>query len=129
SYSNFSTYTNVKPNQFDDINDENLLDNQLEEFNYRQLSQTANLNVNWILQQEETSRQNLNINYNLNDIANEQDGLVRVDEASTFHNTNTAYTIGFPQNENDITSAINYTYNTLGTEDATTWGPTLSVGK
>ncbi len=129
SYSNFSTYTNVKPNQFDDINDENLLDNEIEEFNYRQLSQTANLNVNWILQQEETSRQNLNINYNLNDIANEQDGVVRVGEASTFHNINTAYTIGFPQNEIDITSAINYTYNTIGMEDATTWGPTLSVGK
>ena len=129
SYSNFRTYTNVKPNQFDDINDEDLLDNEFEDFNYRQLSQTADLNINWTLLSNEKQRQNINFNYNLNDVANEQGGVVRIGDGSTFHNVNTAYSIGFIPTEIDVTAAINYTYNTIGTEDATTWGPTLSIGK
>ena len=129
SYSNFRTFTNVKPNQFDDINDSNLLDNEFDDFNYRQLSQNANINVNWILANTERRTQNINFNYNLSDVANEQGGVVRVGDGSTFHNVNTAYSIGFPENEIDITSSVNYTYNTIGREDATTWGPTLGVGK
>ena len=129
SYSNFTTYTNLKPNQFDNINDDNLLDDELDQFNYKQLSQTANLNVNWILHRNEKNNQNINFNYNLNDIANEQDGVVRIGDGSTFHNVNTSYNIGFLEKEIDITTAINYTYNTIGREDATTWGPTLGIGK
>ncbi len=129
SYSNFRTFTNVKPNQFDIINDDNLLDNELDNFNYRQLSQNANMNVNWMLTNTERRTKNINFNYNLSDVANEQGGVVRVGDGSTFHNFNTAYNLGFPENEIDFTTAINYTYNTIGREDATTWGPTLSVGK
>src|SRR5690606_7558873 len=108
SYSNFRTFTNVKPNQFEDINDSNLLDNEVDDFNYRQLSQTANINVNWVLANTERRTQNINFNYNLSDVANEQGGVVRVGDGSTFHNVNTAYSIGFPENEIDISTAVNY---------------------
>lgn len=129
SYSNFSTYTNVRTNQFETINDDNLLDNATDTLNYKQISQNANLNINYILSKTKTKRQNLNLNYNVSDIANEQGGIVRIGDASIFHNLATSYTIGFSELNLDVTPSINATYNSIGLEDATTWGPTLSVKK
>ncbi|WP_164914082.1 porin family protein [Aquimarina sediminis] len=129
SYSNFSTFTNIKPNQFDEINDADLLDEQIEELDYRQLSQTATLTVSYVLSNKKTSRQNLITNYALNDVANEQGGIVRLGDASTFHNMNIGHTINFSERNLSISTAVNGTYNTIGREESTTWGPTISIGK
>ncbi|GAA3522681.1 hypothetical protein GCM10022393_41630 [Aquimarina addita] len=129
AYSNFSTFTNIKPNQFDEINDGDLLDEELENLDFRQLSQSANANINYILSNKETSRQNLSINYALNDVANEQGGIVRIGDASTFHNLNVGHSINFAERNLSISTAINGTYNTIGREESTTWGPTLGIGK
>ncbi|WP_103867293.1 hypothetical protein [Aquimarina sp. I32.4] len=129
SYSNFQTYTNIKPNQFDVINDDNLLDNEIENLDYKQLSQNATFGINYVLSQKKESTQNIAFNYALNDVANEQGGIVRIGDASTFHNTATNYTIAFPDKSLDLNAGINFTYNTIGTEDATTWGPNLGIGK
>ncbi|WP_438711435.1 hypothetical protein ACSTS3_01260 [Aquimarina muelleri] len=129
SFSNFTTYTNTRPNQFDDVNDANLLDNQVEELNYRQLSKNATLSMNYVLSNKQTSIQNLIINYALNDVANEQDGNVRIGDVSSFHNLSCAHTINFPKNNISLNAAINGTYNTIGKEESTTWGPNFSVGK
>ncbi len=128
-YSNFSTFTNARVNQFEDINDDNLLDNADEQFDYKQLSQNANVNVNYIIAKKENIRQNLNLNYALADVVNEQGGFVRIGDASTFHNANASYTLGFPKKSMNITAAFNGTINSIGREDATTWGPTLSLNK
>ncbi len=128
-YSNFSTFTNIKPNQFDEINDADLLDEQIEELDYKQLSQTATLTINYVLSGKKTSRQNLTMNYALNDVSNEQGGVVRLGDASTFHNMNLGHTIDFSERSLNISTSINGTYNTIGREEATTWGPTVSVGK
>ncbi|CAM1362319.1 conserved hypothetical protein [Tenacibaculum sediminilitoris] len=129
SYSNFSTYTNNKLDQFDIINDDNLLDNQEERFNYKQLSQNANVNVSYILENSKTRRQNLNTNYSLATVANAENGIVRLGNGSTFHNFNTSYTLGLPQRKINITSALNTTYNTIGRDESYTWGPTVAVNK
>ncbi|WP_440880858.1 hypothetical protein [Tenacibaculum sp. C7A-26P2] len=129
SYSNFTTFTNNRLDQFDNINDDNLLDNQDELFNYKQLSQNANINVAYIIENTKKRRQNLNTNYSLATVANEENGVVRVGNGSTFHNFNTSYTLGLPKKKINITSAINTTYNTIGREDAFTWGPTFAVNK
>ncbi len=129
SYSNFSTFTNIKPNQFDDINDADLLDEQVEELDFRQLSQTATVSVNYLLSNKKTASQNLNLNYSLNDVTNKQGGIVRLGDASTFHNMNIGHTIDFSEQSLSITTALNGTYNTIGRDETTTWGPTLSVGK
>ncbi len=129
SYSNFSTFTNIKPNQFDEINDGDLLDEQIEELDYRQLSQTATLTVSYVLSNKKASRQNLVTNYALNDVFNEQGGIVRLGDASTFHNMNIGHTIDFSERNLNISTSINGTYNTIGREESTTWGPTVSVGK
>ncbi len=129
SYSNFTTFTNIKPNQFDEINDADLLDEQIEELDYKQLSQTATMTISYSLSQQETSRQNLTLNYALNDVANEQGGIVRLGDASTFHNMNLGHTIDFSERNLSISTSVNGTYNTIGREEATTWGPTVSIGK
>nr|WP_293301504.1 hypothetical protein [Allomuricauda sp.] len=48
-YSNFRTFTNARVNQFDGINDDNQLDNDDEQFDYKQLSQNANVKVNYFI--------------------------------------------------------------------------------
>ncbi|WP_438711016.1 hypothetical protein ACSTS3_21140 [Aquimarina muelleri] len=129
SYSNFSTFTNIKPNQFDEINDADLLDEQIEELDYKQLSQTATATISYVLSNKKTSRQNLTTNYALNDVSNEQGGVVRLGDASTFHNMNIGHTIDFSERNLNISTSVNGTYNTIGREESTTWGPTVSVGK
>ncbi|WP_299314711.1 hypothetical protein [uncultured Aquimarina sp.] len=129
SYSDFTTYTNTRPNQFDDVNDADLLDEQIEELNYRQLSRNATLSMNYLVSVKKKSTQNLSINYALNDVANEQDGNVRLGDVSSFHNLSAAHTINFAEDNLSISTAVNATYNTIGREETTTWGPTLSVGK
>lgn len=129
SYSNFTTFTNSRLDQFEVINDDNLLDNAEEVLNYKQLSQNANVNINYILSKREDLQQNLNLNYALADVANEEDGVVRMGNASTFHNGNVSYTMGFPNKGMNITTALNGTINTIGTENSSTWGPTLNLNK
>ncbi|MDF0716479.1 hypothetical protein PY092_09990 [Muricauda sp. 334s03] len=127
SYSNFTTFTNAKVNQFEVINDDNLLDDQYDALNYRQLSQNANVNINYILSKREDLQQNLNINYALADVSNAEDGVVRIGNASTFHNGNVSYTMGMPNRNMNITTALNGTLNTVGAENSSTWGPTLNI--
>ncbi|MEM9686942.1 MAG: hypothetical protein AAF934_08485, partial [Bacteroidota bacterium] len=129
SYSNFQTFTNIKPDQFDIINDDNLLDDDIEDLNYRQLSQSATLGITYVLSRNEDINQNLSFNYALNDVANEQGGIVRIGDASTFHNLATGYTLAFPKTKLTLNSGANLTYNTIGTENAVTWGPNASIGK
>jgi hypothetical protein len=129
SYSNFTTFTNSKVNQFDVINDDNLLDDQYDVLDYKQLSQNANININYLLSQKEDLQQNLNINYALADVSNAENGVVRLGNASTFHNGNVSYTMGLPNKELNITTALNGTLNTIGTDNSTTWGPTLNMNK
>jgi hypothetical protein len=129
SYSNFTTFTNNRLDQFDIINDDNLIDNQDQLFDYRQLSQNANFNVGYIIENSKNRRQNLNTNYSLATVANEQNGIVRIGDGSTFHNFNSSYTIGLPQRKLNISTSLNATYNTIGREDSYTWGPTVAVGK
>lgn len=129
SYSNLSSFTNVKPNQFELINDSDLTDTAVENLDYRQLTQNATFNVNYILSEAKAKPQSLYFNYSLNDVANEQGGVVRLGDASTFHNASLGHTVNFTSVDLALNSALNTTYNTIGREDAVTWGPTLSLSK
>ncbi|MCX2682223.1 hypothetical protein OOZ15_19955, partial [Galbibacter sp. EGI 63066] len=129
SYSNFTTFTNVKLDQFEVINDDNLLDDELDTLDYKQLSQKASLNINYVLSKNESLQQKVRFNYSLADVTNEQGGAVRIGDASTFHNIRTSYLLGFPKPQMDMTASLSLTRNTIGREDATTWGPTLGVNK
>ncbi|MDG2431392.1 hypothetical protein [Flavobacterium sp.] len=129
SYSNFSSYTNTKVNQFDVINNTDIMGTISDQLDFRQISQNANVNVNYLISKNRTIQKSLNLNYSLTDVANAQGGIVRIGDASTFHNMNASYTLGFPKKNTNITAALNGTVNTIGREDATTWGPTINVNK
>lgn len=129
AFSNLSTYTNVKPNQFDYINDDNLIDNELDRLNYKQLSKNANLNVNYAFEQSDKLLQNLNFNYTFADVSDEQDGVIRIGDASTFHNFNTVYSLTIANKNINISTILSATYHTIGREDVSTFGPTVSVSK
>lgn len=129
SYSNFSTHTNKSLNQFDDINDSNLTDEDLEVLDFKQLSQNANVNVNWLLAEGEKNNQNLNLNYSLASSANEQAGIIRVGQANNFHNSNAVYTISFPKQSLNISTSLNYTYSDVGREDSNAYGGALDISK
>lgn len=129
SYSNFSTYTNQSLNQFDDINDSDLTDEDLEALDFKQLSQNANVNLNWVLAEGEKNNQNINLNYSLASSANEQAGIIAVGQANNFHNANAVYTIGFPKNNLNISTSLNYNYSDIGRDDSNAYGGTLDVSK
>jgi len=129
SYSNFSTYTNQSLNQFDDINDSDLTDEDLEALDFKQLSQNANVNINWVLAEGEKNSQNINLNYSLASSANEQAGIIRVGQANNFHNANAVYTIGFPKKSLNVSTSLNYTYSDVGRDDSDAYGGALDISK
>ncbi len=129
AYSNFSTHTNKSLNQFDDINDSDLTDEDLEALNFKQLSQNANVNINWVLAEGEKNSQNINLNYSLASSANVQAGIIRVGQANNFHNANAVYTIGFPKKDLNISTSFNYNYSDIGRDDSNAYGGALDVSK
>lgn len=128
-YSNFTTFTNVKLNQFEEINDPTLIDNATDTLDYKQISQNFNIGINYAIAQTENLTQNINMNYNGSDVANEQDGIVRIGQASLVHNANLAYQLGFPKKNIDVVTTLNYTNNTIGREDTNTYGGGINVTK
>ncbi len=129
TYSNFTSFTNRNLNQFDDINDNDLTDEDQEALNYRQLSQNANIGLHWIFPKKQNTTQNINLNYNLASSANEENGVIRIGQANNFHNGTAAYTIGFPKQAFTIVSSLNYNYSDIGTDDSNAWGGAMNFNK
>jgi hypothetical protein len=125
SYSNFSTYTNKKLNQFELINNPNLV--PADTLNYRQLSQNANMNVSYIFGQKKN--QNLNLNYSIAGQANEQGGIIRKGQASTIQNYNLAHSINFMDIKISLNSSLNYTNNQVGIANNSSAGASVGASK
>ncbi len=129
SYSNMSAFTNKNLNQFDDINDNDLTDEEIEALNFKQLSQTSTINLDWMLVKKKTNTQNLNINYSLASSANKENDIIRVGQANNFHNATTSYTVGFPTRALTFATTVNYNYSDVGRDNSNTIGGTFNVGK
>lgn len=127
SYSNFQTFTNVKP-QFQYINQLTPYDN-LDTLNFRQLSQNANLNVNYVIGKNKNRPQNLNVNINFQDAFDEQGGVVSKGNASQFYNFAGSYSWTDVKKAMNLAGSFNFTYNTIGKNEVLTLGPTLMVNK
>lgn len=125
SYSNFSTYTNKKLDQFDLINNPNVV--PADTLNYRQLSQNANMNVSYIFGQRKN--QNLNLNYSVAGQANEQGGIIRRGQASTIQNYNLAHSINFMVVKISLNSSLNYTNNQVGIANNSSAGASVGASK
>lgn len=128
SYSNFQSYTNIK-NQFDFINGVSQIEQELDKANVSQISQNANLNINYILKDTESSRQNLNVAFTFQDAINEVEGKESTMDKSTLYNGNVVYTIGYPESNLNISGALNASYNKVAQSNSVIMGPTVSANK
>jgi len=126
SYSNFTTFTNIR-SQFVDINQLTPFDN-LDTLNFTQISQNATLNTNYILRNTESRRQNLNLNLTFQD-ASDQQGGVEQNSGSQFYMANASYSLSLVPKNLTITGAFNYNENRASQVKSTTLGPTLAINK
>lgn len=126
-YSNFQTYTNVKP-QFQYINQLTPYDN-LDTLNFRQLSQNANINMNYVIGKNKEKPQNLNLNLSFQDSYDMQGGIISKGNASQFYNFAGAYNRTNLPKAMSVTGAFNLTYNTIGSNEMITLGPTVAISK
>jgi hypothetical protein len=124
TYSNFSTYTNKNLNQFDLINNPNVV--PADTLNYRQLSQSATANMMYAFGKKKN--QNFNFNYNISGQANEQAGIIRRGQASMIQNYNLAHSVNFVS-KMALNSSLNYTKNTVSRLDNSSLGASVSVSK
>lgn len=129
SASNFTSFTNMKINQFDYINDPIQMDNSMDTLDYKQIARNANLNINYALASSESKNQTITLNYVVNDIANEEGGIVRVGGGSTVHSAALMHAIAWIPLKLNLSSSLNYTYNTIGAEDAQILGFSLGLSK
>jgi hypothetical protein len=128
SYTNMSNYTNVRANQFDEINAVTA-QSRADSLRFRQLSQNANFTATYNFGNKEKLTKNINFNYSLAASANEQGGLIHIGQANSVHNFASSYGMNFIKSKTTINLSVNYTLNKIGREDATIFGPTLSVSK
>lgn len=125
SYSNFQTFTHIKP-QFDYINQTTPYDN-MDTLNFKQISQSAALTVGYMLKANKKRSHNINLNLNVQDAADIQNGVLWKGNGSRFYNSSTSYTLLLIPKNISITSAVNISYNTIGRNDFLTWGPTMGI--
>ncbi|MBW3520004.1 hypothetical protein [Flavobacterium sp. NKUCC04_CG] len=125
NYSNFSTYTNRRLDQFDYINDPNM--NPADTLNYKQLSQNLNANLNYIFGAQKN--QNVNFNYSIAGQANKQGGVIRKGQSSTVQNYNLVHTIQFKATQWALSSSVNYTNNQISTANNEAFGGGLNINK
>ena len=125
SYSNFSTYTNKKLDQFELINNPNVVASDT--LNYKQLSQNANFNITYAFGKKKN--QNLNFNYSIAGQANEQGGIIRKGQASTVQNYNLGHTINFLGIKTALNSSLNYTNNQVSQFSNSSLGASVGASK
>ncbi|MFM9403420.1 hypothetical protein ACKLNQ_16010 [Myroides odoratimimus] len=125
SYSNFTTHTNRRLDQFDYINDPNL--NPADTLNYKQLSQNANINANYILGKEK--QHNINFNYSIAGQANKQGGIIRKGQSSTVQNYNLTHTLTLKSIAAGLSTSVNYTDNKISAMNSNSYGAGVNFMK
>ncbi|GAA4341547.1 hypothetical protein [Flaviaesturariibacter amylovorans] len=125
SYSNFSTFMNIKP-VFLEINQVSQFQNY-DSLNFTQISQNANLNVNYVLEQRAERTQGINLNVSFLNSGDEQGGRKRANGQSSFYNLALAYTVARIPQGMSLTAAFNAQFNRIGTDDFVTMGPTVAL--
>ncbi len=129
SLTNQTTTTNANPDQFSQINQVNPELNNVEQINYRQLSRSANVNTNYNFEATKSNKKSIVFNYAFNQVANEQGGIIRVGQLSSFHNFSTNYTHLLITSKWAFNSSLNYTRSTIGNDNAATYGTVLGINK
>jgi hypothetical protein len=126
SYSNFQTVINFR-SQFVDINQGSPYEN-LDTLNFRQLSQNANLNSNYVLNTSKERKQNININLAFQQTADEQADIKQPTGAS-FYNVNSSYSLLFAEYNLTVNVAGNANFTRSQAAQNKIYGPTASLRK
>ena len=129
TFSNQATTTNTNPDQFFQINQVNPEQNRIDQLNFRQISRNSTINANYNFKPTKKFKKNVVFNYAFNQVANEQGGLIRLGQLSTFHNLNTSYVLGLIKSKWNFVTAINYTINKIASTDSKTFGPNIGISK
>ncbi|HEY9124457.1 MAG TPA: hypothetical protein VIO15_08955 [Bacteroidales bacterium] len=124
AYSNFSTYTNIR-SQFEVINQTTPFQNP-DTLNYTQLSQSANANISYVLNNDQTKRQNISVNLNYM-VANDKQA--SNSNKSDFVSSNLSYSHCLVPLNLTITGALNANYNKMMSVNSVTIGPSVSINK
>ena len=127
SYSNFSSFTNIRSN-FETINQVDPL-KPIDTLNFTQLSQSANANISYVIGdvQNNQKKQFLNLSLSSQIAANEQQG--NPNAGSAFYNGNIAYTLNLVPREISITTAFNSSYTEMPNAYNAMLGPMISVNR
>lgn len=126
SYSNFQTVINFR-SQFVDINQSTPYDN-LDTLNYRQISQNAMANMNYVLNESNERRQNLNLNVTYQKTSDRQADIEQPTGAD-FYNFNGNYTLLLSEKKLTINVAGNANFTRTMTVYNKIYGPSASVRK
>ncbi len=124
NYSNFKTVVNFR-SQFTYLNQVSPYEN-LDTLNYQQISQNANMNVNYLINESKERRQNLNFNLSYQQ-SNDQQASVEQPTGSKFYNLNSAYTLGLGERNITINIAANANMTRSLAANTTILGPTFSL--
>jgi len=131
AYSNFQSFNNIR-SQFDFINEITEYDN-IDNLNFKQLSQNANLNVAYVVSKTETKQQNLNVNLSFQDVQDLQEeaftGVETTVNTTQLFNGSTGYTITFPKRSLNLSGVFNATLNETKEAGSFAYGPTFVIGK
>jgi hypothetical protein len=124
SYSNFTSYTNVKSN-FDYVNQTDPYENW-DTLNFRQISQNINLNTNYrfISNEKQNHAVNVNVTHQTSD---DQQG--EQSNKGVFYNINTSYIFALIPRNLNITLSYYMNRNQVTETDSYTMGPATSISK
>jgi hypothetical protein len=126
SYSNFQTVINFR-SQFVVINQATPYEN-MDTLNFRQLSQNANMNVNYVLNESKERKQNLNLNLSYQRTSDQQ-ASIKQPSGANFYNLNSSYTLLIAEKNITINIAGNANYTRSAAAENKIYGPTASVRK
>ena len=118
---------NIK-SQFQFINQLNQLQS-LDSLKFTQISQNANININYMFQMTTALTQGLNLNLSFQDASSTQGNVSNVSGSSQFYNGALAHNIGFNKIDFNISTGYNFTYNTIALDHFITQGPTVVLNK
>jgi hypothetical protein len=125
AYSNFQSYTNIK-SQFDYINDITGYGN-MDTLNFTQLSQNANLNINWNFGNEKVRKHIIGFNLNRQEAADRHDNVISPVGKSQFYNLSGNYGLLFIPVNLQLNASANVSYNAITENNSLTYGPSLGI--
>ena len=124
SYSNFTTFTNIRP-RFDPF-----FEDELDTLNFYQINQNATASVSYNLPGNKNNRQSIFFtgSYQIaeDDTGSETD---TVDRGNTFMNGNLAYRLSMVEQQMSLSAGFNYLVSEFGGQSTNTFGPNVSVNR